>query len=162
MTVRLMPHPAALNSRSVKIGKPEWNSWTCYQLRRRIVTSTVPRQVHFLSYKRLTFNILREHWSGRRDSNPRPLEPHSSALPSCATARRQRSARCGAHAEYSSRKALRPPRTFDSSLALQDLLRADLIGDQSANPPAPERPQNGFGFRPAAGECDDRFLGRVS
>src|ERR1700732_45808 len=24
--------------------------------------------------------------SGRRDSNPRPLEPHSSALPSCATA----------------------------------------------------------------------------
>ena len=25
--------------------------------------------------------------SGRRDSNPRPLEPHSSALPSCATAR---------------------------------------------------------------------------
>ena len=26
--------------------------------------------------------------SGRRDSNPRPLEPHSSALPSCATARR--------------------------------------------------------------------------
>jgi hypothetical protein len=32
-------------------------------------------------------------WSGRRDSNPRPLEPHSSALPSCATARRQRSAK---------------------------------------------------------------------
>jgi hypothetical protein len=31
-----------------------------------------------------------EKWSGRRDSNPRPLEPHSSALPSCATARRQR------------------------------------------------------------------------
>ena len=26
-------------------------------------------------------------WSGRRDSNPGPLEPHSSALPSCATAR---------------------------------------------------------------------------
>src|SRR5438132_9010682 len=26
-------------------------------------------------------------WSGRRDLNPRPLEPHSSALPSCATAR---------------------------------------------------------------------------
>src|SRR5215510_10138901 len=25
--------------------------------------------------------------SGRRDLNPRPLEPHSSALPSCATAR---------------------------------------------------------------------------
>src|SRR5436305_3117822 len=26
-------------------------------------------------------------FSGRRDLNPRPLEPHSSALPSCATAR---------------------------------------------------------------------------
>ena len=33
-------------------------------------------------------------WSGRRDSNPRPLEPHSSALPSCATARQSRGARC--------------------------------------------------------------------
>src|SRR5438876_5941620 len=28
--------------------------------------------------------------SGRRDLNPRPLEPHSSALPSCATARLSR------------------------------------------------------------------------
>ena len=28
--------------------------------------------------------------SGRRDLNPRPLEPHSSALPSCATARSAR------------------------------------------------------------------------
>src|SRR5256885_11181367 len=26
-------------------------------------------------------------WSGRRDSNPRPLDPQSSALPSCATSR---------------------------------------------------------------------------
>jgi hypothetical protein len=58
-------------------------------------------------------------------------------------------------------KELRPPGMFDSSLALQDLLRAGLIGDQSANPPAPERPKNGFGFRPAAGESDDRFLGRA-
>jgi hypothetical protein len=32
--------------------------------------------------------------SGRRDSNPRPLEPHSSALPSCATARLRRNRRC--------------------------------------------------------------------
>src|SRR5438034_5040665 len=28
--------------------------------------------------------------SGRRDLNPRPLEPHSSALPNCATARRSK------------------------------------------------------------------------
>ena len=27
-------------------------------------------------------------WSGRSDSNRRPLEPHSSALPGCATPRR--------------------------------------------------------------------------
>ena len=32
-------------------------------------------------------------WSGRRDSNPRPLEPHSSALPGCATSRPLISAR---------------------------------------------------------------------
>src|ERR1700733_11417356 len=54
-------------------------------------------------FKRHTFNIP-EKWSGRRDSNPRPLEPHSSALPSCATARRQRSARCGAKVVFSSGK----------------------------------------------------------
>src|SRR5213078_3504907 len=27
------------------------------------------------------------HWSGRRDSNSRPLAPHASALPGCATPR---------------------------------------------------------------------------
>ncbi len=27
------------------------------------------------------------NWSGRRDSNAGPLEPHSSALPGCATPR---------------------------------------------------------------------------
>ena len=31
--------------------------------------------------------LLKNRDSGWRDSNPRPLEPHSSALPSCATAR---------------------------------------------------------------------------
>jgi hypothetical protein len=54
------------------------NLWTCYQPPRRIVTSTTRRRAHFLLHKRLTFNILPENWSGRRDSNPRPLEPHSS------------------------------------------------------------------------------------
>jgi len=28
-----------------------------------------------------------EKWSGRRDSNSRPLAPHASALPGCATSR---------------------------------------------------------------------------
>jgi hypothetical protein len=31
--------------------------------------------------------VGRKSWSGRRDSNSRPLEPHSSALPDCATSR---------------------------------------------------------------------------
>ena len=31
-------------------------------------------------------------WSGRRDSNSRPLAPHASALPSCATPRREKGA----------------------------------------------------------------------
>ena len=29
------------------------------------------------------------NWSGRRDSNSGPLEPHSSALPDCATPRKR-------------------------------------------------------------------------
>src|SRR5207244_12924903 len=31
--------------------------------------------------------VIESGKSGRRDLKPRPLEPHSSALPSCATAR---------------------------------------------------------------------------
>src|SRR5690554_3829523 len=30
---------------------------------------------------------FRSNWSGRRDSNSRPLAPHASALPGCATPR---------------------------------------------------------------------------
>src|SRR4029077_10105101 len=38
--------------------------------------------------KRATLRERRDsQQSGRRDWNPRPLEPHASALPSCATAR---------------------------------------------------------------------------
>src|SRR5687768_7725472 len=33
-------------------------------------------------------------WSGREDSNLRPLEPHSSALPDCATPRPRDEAQC--------------------------------------------------------------------
>ena len=42
--------------------------------------------LNFLFFHPSAFN-LHPFFSGRRDSNPRPLEPHSSALPSCATAR---------------------------------------------------------------------------
>ena len=31
---------------------------------------------------------VNRYWSGREDLNLRPLEPHSSALPDCATPRR--------------------------------------------------------------------------
>ena len=37
-------------------------------------------------HRHKTYSLVFET-SGRRDLNPRPLEPHSSALPSCATAR---------------------------------------------------------------------------
>ncbi len=33
-------------------------------------------------------SLLTSTWSGRWDLNPRPPEPHSGTLPSCATARR--------------------------------------------------------------------------
>ena len=36
-----------------------------------------------------------EKWSGWRDSNPRPLDPQSSALPGCATSRRMHVRRGG-------------------------------------------------------------------
>ena len=39
-------------------------------------------------------------WSGWRDSNPRPLDPQSSALPSCATARGTASVRYLAGATF--------------------------------------------------------------
>ena len=35
--------------------------------------------------------FVRESWSGRRDSNPRPPVPQTGALPDCATPRRTRS-----------------------------------------------------------------------
>ena len=35
----------------------------------------------------ISLRSTRESWSGRRDSNSRPPEPHSGALPGCATSR---------------------------------------------------------------------------
>ena len=37
--------------------------------------------------KEVTLYGLNVNWSGRRDLNPRPLDPQSSALPGCATPR---------------------------------------------------------------------------
>ena len=45
-----------------------------------------------------------DRWSGRRDSNSRPPEPHSGALPGCATPRWQESS-SGAQARSAGRKS---------------------------------------------------------
>ena len=37
--------------------------------------------------KEVTLYGFNVNWSGRRDLNPRPLDPQSSALPGCATPR---------------------------------------------------------------------------
>ena len=39
------------------------------------------------SFSEQGFHKYKEHWSGRRDVNSRPLHPQRSALPDCATAR---------------------------------------------------------------------------
>ena len=41
----------------------------------------------FKAKERLRTWNIKEIWSGRKDSNLRPLQPHCSALPSCATPR---------------------------------------------------------------------------
>ena len=60
---------------------------TRYQHSSVSVTSAIDAARCFISSILLIPSKLRFALSGRRDSNPRPLEPHSSALPSCATAR---------------------------------------------------------------------------
>jgi hypothetical protein len=61
-------------------------SWVTKRGYPRILVESLQRQ-------RPLRNIEKSGW---RDSNPRPLEPHSSALPSCATARsRAEEHRCG-------------------------------------------------------------------
>src|SRR6266403_2980067 len=60
--------------------------------------------------------------SGRRDSNPRPLEPHSSALPSCATARRAETIRRGAASCQMFSKQLLVPTNEKSIDQLRQLL----------------------------------------
>src|SRR5690242_8285327 len=52
---------------------------------------------------------LHLEWSERRDSNPRPLPPQSSALPGCATLRRQ----AGYTTSDAAVKGLRGPTPFD-------------------------------------------------
>ena len=55
---------------------------------KRQLTPTLLTFVHDVGSESLASLVLKE--SGRRDLNSRPLEPHSSALPSCATARKLR------------------------------------------------------------------------
>lgn len=50
----------------------------------------------------------RPHWSGRRDSNPRPPAPKAGALPGCATPRRCREHRPRRQAAVLSRHTMRP------------------------------------------------------
>ena len=66
--------------------------------------------------------------SGRRDSNPRPLEPHSSALPSCATARLfLRTAKMPRSEAFATRKRVRGSTVrrsrFPVSVRLRTLVR---------------------------------------
>ena len=44
------------------------------------------KNAHEIKESRTTY-YKTTRWSGWRDSNPRPLDPQSSALPDCATAR---------------------------------------------------------------------------
>src|SRR5438132_13961129 len=44
--------------------------------------------MHLTSLLRHQGALVEPTWSGRRDLNPRPLDPQSSALPGCATPRR--------------------------------------------------------------------------
>ena len=46
------------------------------------------RREHRLLRRRQSIGEENEKWSGRHDSNVRPLPPHGSALPNCATPRR--------------------------------------------------------------------------
>ena len=47
-----------------------------------------PREADVRRCNRPMWRIAAGRWSERRDSNPRPLDPQSSALPDCATLRR--------------------------------------------------------------------------
>src|ERR1017187_978480 len=59
------------------------NAWRCDSNRSQ--TTALLRQ-GFERYFSLSL-CASEKWSGRRDSNSRPLAPHASALPGCATSR---------------------------------------------------------------------------
>jgi hypothetical protein len=56
--------------------------------------------------------LTSKFWSGRRDLNPRPLDPQSSALPSCATSRNRPSAIAGGLVYLSATKP--PPAHADA------------------------------------------------
>ena len=55
-----------------------------YLLRRALLDYFEDLESRFLAQYPET---IEQDWSGRRDLNPRPLDPQSSALPDCATPR---------------------------------------------------------------------------
>jgi hypothetical protein len=77
-------------------------------------------------------------WSGRRDSNSRPLAPHASALPGCATPRRA--------AHYTDNCAAVKCEVTQLWIPVRHAARQTL--------PAPRRPRrNGPRDRPRPGDC---------
>src|ERR1017187_492603 len=52
-----------------------------------VIQAEVRRRPFFAKATKGNFRSSSESWSGRRDSNSRPLAPHASALPGCATSR---------------------------------------------------------------------------
>ena len=75
------------------------------------------------------------HWSGRRDSNSRPLAPHASALPGCATPRLDA-------ADYIERRyRVRPRAGLESTAARRALARPRAVTKQASSSkqtPAPK------------------------
>ena len=64
----------------VNVANVDWNRGIRMQLQ--------PRQRVIANKKAALITVRIMIWSGWRDLNPRPLDPQSSALPNCATARR--------------------------------------------------------------------------
>jgi hypothetical protein len=72
--------------------------------------------------------------SGRRDSNPRPLEPHSSALPSCATARFLEGGQANRPARKGKRFLFSKKQSTSQAVATTKLPKSSLDPDESTSP----------------------------
>src|SRR5690554_5188106 len=81
----------------------------------------------------------RKGWSGRLDSNQRPLAPHASALPGCATPRRTQCTGSSESAESSATEQLQHvlelrPHLLDDLLALGRIAARLLAGEPLPRP----------------------------